>query len=129
MQCKKINCVANYNGKCCYTDVFKGGLVKVIRIDDNLELEDVIAAKSKFYEMMTKKMNKIELKPCPFCGRTDTLIIHEVSQRLDDTDIKQYTVICNTSGDNAGCGANCGYRHFTKQDAIAAWNKRKEKEQ
>ena len=74
-------------------------------------------------------MSSIELKPCPFCGRTDTLIIHEVSQQLDDTDIKQYTVICNTSGDNAGCGANCGYRHFTKQAAIAAWNKRKEKEQ
>jgi len=126
MQCEKINCVANYNGKCC-TNVCKGELVKVIRFDDNLEQEDVIAAKSKFYEMMTKKMNKIELKPCPFCGRTDTLIIHEVSQRLDDTDIKQYTVICNTSGDNAGCGANCGYRHFTKQDAIAAWNKRIEK--
>ena len=128
MQCKKINCVANYNGKCC-TDICKGELVKVIRFDDNLEQEDVIAAKSKFYEMMTKKMNKIELKPCPFCGRSDTLSINEVSQRLDDTDIKQYTVICNTSGDNAGCGANCGYRHFTKQDAIAAWNKRKEKEQ
>lgn len=72
-------------------------------------------------------MDKIELKPCPFCGRTNTLIIHEVIQQLDDTDIKQYTVICNTSGDNAGCGANCGYRHFTKQDAIAAWNKRVEK--
>lgn len=72
-------------------------------------------------------MNKIELKPCPFCGRTDTLIIHEVSERLDDTDIKQYTVVCNTFGNNAGCGANCGYRHFTKQDAIAAWNKRAEK--
>lgn len=72
-------------------------------------------------------MDEIKLKPCPFCGRTDTLIIREVSQRLDDTDIKQYTVICNTSGDNAGCGANCGYRHFTKQDAIEVWNKRAEK--
>lgn len=72
-------------------------------------------------------MSEIKLKPCPFCGRSDTLIINEVSQQLDDTDIKQYTVICNTSGDNAGCGANCGYRHFTKQDAIAAWNKRVER--
>ena len=72
-------------------------------------------------------MNEIKLKPCPFCGRSDTLSINEVSQRLDDTDIKQYTVICNTSGDNAGCGANCGYRHFTKQDAMNAWNKRVEK--
>lgn len=72
-------------------------------------------------------MNEIELKPCPFCGRADTLIIHEVSQRLDDTNIKQYIVICNTSGDNAGCGASCGYRHFTELDAIEAWNKRAEK--
>ena len=72
-------------------------------------------------------MNEIKLKPCPFCGRSDTLSINEVSQRLDDTDIKQYTVICNTSGDNAGCGASCGYRHFAKQDAIEAWNKRAEK--
>ena len=126
MQCKKINCIANYNGKCC-TDVCKGELVKFMFFDDILEQKDVITAKGKFYEMMTKKMNKIELKPCPFCGRTDKLIIHEVSQRLDDTDIKQYAVVCNTSGDNTGCGANCGYEHFTKQDAIAAWNKRVEK--
>lgn len=53
MECKKINCIANYNGKCC-TGVCKGELVKFISFDDNIEQEDVIAAKSKFYEMMAK---------------------------------------------------------------------------
>ena len=65
-----------------------------------------------------------QLKPCPFCGRTNKLIIHEVSHLLDGTGIKQYTVVCNASGDNTGCGANCGYWHFTKQEAIEAWNRR-----
>lgn len=69
-----------------------------------------------------------QLKPCPFCGRTNKLIIHEMSQRLDDTDMKQYTVVCNASGDNTGCGANCGYGHFTKQEAIEAWNRRADNE-
>ena len=33
-------------------------------------------------------------------------------------------IVCNASGDNTGCGANCGYGHFTKQEAIEAWNRR-----
>ena len=69
-----------------------------------------------------------QLKPCPFCGRTNKLIIHEVRHLIDGTGIKQYTVVCNASGDNTGCGANCGYGHFTKQEAIEAWNRRADNE-
>lgn len=50
---QKINCIANYNGKCC-TDVCKGELVKFIFFGDNFAQEDVRAAKGKFYEMMAK---------------------------------------------------------------------------
>lgn len=69
-------------------------------------------------------MSDIKLKPCPFCGRIDKLIISEISHKIGDTKIKQYTVVCNASGDNTGCGASCGLGNFTEQEAIEAWNRR-----
>ena len=66
----------------------------------------------------------IDLKPCPFCGRKDKLIVHEIKHELDNIEISQYTVVCDASGDNTGCGGNCGYGHFTKEEAIEAWNRR-----
>ena len=65
-----------------------------------------------------------KLKACPFCGRTDKLIIHEIKNTFDDIAVTQYTVVCNASGDNTGCGGNCGYGHFTEEEAIEAWNRR-----
>lgn len=69
-------------------------------------------------------MNK--LKPCPFCGRTHGFLIKSVTHRLDDIMYEQWTVFCDASGDKVGCGASCGYR-MTKEEAIAAWNRRDKK--
>lgn len=64
-----------------------------------------------------------ELKPCPFCGRTDKLVFYETVQEFDDCEIHQYTIYCDASGDKTGCGASCGYQR-TKEEAIEAWNRR-----
>lgn len=55
------------------------------------------------------------LKPCPFCGRKNGLLISSVYD--------QWSVFCDASGDKVGCGASCGY-HRTKAEAIEAWNRR-----
>ena len=60
-----------------------------------------------------------QLKPCPFCGRTDKLIIHEVIHRLDDTDIKQYTIegrnIIGKPGARRPTGGNRGIYHAKEE--------------
>ena len=66
---------------------------------------------------------KNELKPCPFCGRVDNLIIDNAHYRLDDCVIYNYRVCCSAAGYNTGCGASCGYRQ-TINEAIEAWNRR-----
>ena len=73
-------------------------------------------------------MQQIELKPCPFCGRVDKLIIDEIHHRLDDIVIRQYRICCSAAGDNTGCGASCGYQ-MTEEEAIKAWNRRDGNEQ
>lgn len=61
-----------------------------------------------------------ELKPCPFCGKTEHL---EIVKREDSKHPKHYFATCDiTSG---GCGGIGGYR-FSKQEAIEAWNQRYE---
>lgn len=66
-------------------------------------------------------MNNLE--PCPFCGRTDKLIINEVRHQLDDIEIKQYQIVCSAAGDNTGCGGSCGFQRSV-DEAITAWNRR-----
>ena len=69
-----------------------------------------------------------ELKPCPFCGRVDKLIIDEVHQQRGDFVFRQYRVCCSAAGDNTGCGASCGYQ-MTEEEAIERWNRRANDEQ
>ena len=67
-------------------------------------------------------MNK-ELKPCPFCGKKDTLIItydfsnHKTSRQ----------VVCDWN--RGGCGGSSGWRECCDdndrtKEAIEAWNTR-----
>ena len=66
------------------------------------------------------------LKPCPFCGRSDTLVIGSFQVGLQT----QYTgVRCVI--DRGGCGASGGtgyaddwQRVATEADAVRAWNRR-----
>ena len=58
-------------------------------------------------------MEKIELKPCPFCG-SDCAVY---SEQFDSG----YYIIC--SGDN--CDATIGdWRVLNREKAIKAWNRR-----
>lgn len=71
------------------------------------------------------------LLPCPFCGKTHSLIIGAASEMWDTDEHGQYphtetyAVFCDasTDGGKGGCGGAGGYR-LTKDDAIEAWNRR-----
>ena len=64
-----------------------------------------------------------KLKPCPFCGKTDTLRI-----TYDFSNHKTYKqVVCDWNLD--GCGASSGWREChddndRTKEAVEAWNKR-----
>lgn len=71
----------------------------------------------------------MELKPCPFCGKTVAFVgnIAEI-EHIDEGDpffedaLKRFTVVCNyTAG---GCGATNGFWHKTVESAMEAWNRR-----
>ena len=56
-------------------------------------------------------MDKIELKPCPFCGSKEVY--------LDKPDTHCFYVFC------ANCGVN-GTTANTRERAVKAWNRRAE---
>lgn len=64
-----------------------------------------------------------ELKPCPFCGKTDTLkaLSESVIQEKAPTSCDSFAVVCDAQC--GGCGATGGYARF-KDKAIEQWNKR-----
>ena len=70
-----------------------------------------------------------ELKPCPFCGKSETLVWadakqEEVCGRFDECEADMCltgSVFCSVN--NGGCGASGGFRYI-KEEAIAAWNTR-----
>ena len=76
-----------------------------------------------------KKMSKLELKPCPFCGaeeiHVNRVYIYSVSNAdeivpivVDEwADLVEVNVTC------LSCGLG-GYTEETEEEAIEAWNKR-----
>lgn len=65
-----------------------------------------------------------KLKPCPFCGKTDTIGVFSHSQIEDLYESKGldcFAVCCDAQ--NGGCGAVGGYEE-ERDDAIATWNRR-----
>lgn len=74
---------------------------------------------------------KPKLAPCPFCGKTHTLIVGAASEMWDEDQngpfphTETYAVFCDasTDGRKGGCGGSGG--HFlTKEEAAEAWNRR-----
>jgi len=60
-----------------------------------------------------------ELKPCPWCGITDSIKPLDLIDEFADEDESQIIVMyCSC------CGAQ-GPHSFDKEEAIEAWNKRK----
>jgi len=66
------------------------------------------------------------LRPCPFCGRSDTMCFSNNHEECDDDiDVPtMYIVVCSMH--DGGCGAHSGY-YETKREAAAAWNRRAER--
>lgn len=70
----------------------------------------------------------IELKPCPFCGETDTLVAinfnemygYEKGEDAYHQD-PRYTIVCSRM--RGGCGATGGYKKDAEL-AIENWNTR-----
>ena len=56
---------------------------------------------------------KTIIKPCPFCGKTDTIKIKKEGD--------QYIILCNVH--KGGCGGSSGYYYF-QEEAIEKWNQR-----
>jgi hypothetical protein len=73
------------------------------------------------------------LKPCPFCGNTNTLVVTSAAELNceDDEEFNawphsdSFAVMCDASRPRGpgGCGGMGGF-FATEADAVAAWNKR-----
>ena len=84
---------------------------------------------------MSNKMALDALRPCPFCGKSDTLVIGKASDAFAEPDecgdplpymhTEAYAVTCDASKPEGpgGCGASGGYK-LTEAEAVAAWNER-----
>ena len=72
----------------------------------------------------------IEIKSCPFCGKSGTATVITGSELMDEEQeywqhSASYAVVCDaaTSGGKGGCGAMGGFAE-TEAAAIANWNTR-----
>ena len=70
-----------------------------------------------------KKAEKINLRPCPFCGNPNVRFwLHPADGYKTFTD--RYAVLCHYM--EGGCGAESGHYH-SPEEAAEHWNTRKRK--
>ena len=84
---------------------------------------------------MSNKMALDALTACPFCGKSNTLVIGKASDVFTEPDecgdplpymhTESYAVTCDASKPDGpgGCGASGGYK-LTEAEAVSAWNAR-----
>lgn len=65
-------------------------------------------------------------KPCPFCGKRDSLVwYHQESNEDDIQDILEEegeaSIVCSVV--SGGCGSSSGY-HSSQVSILQAWNRR-----
>lgn len=64
-------------------------------------------------------MSKIDLLPCPFCGKLETIrMLYIPAEKRKCV----YHVVCDAL--NGGCGASTGLNHETPEKAAEEWNTR-----
>ena len=63
--------------------------------------------------------NEKELKPCPFCGKIESLEIESKPITFTDSPLAQYRILCNAH--KRGCGCSSGWE-CSKEDVIKYWN-------
>lgn len=73
----------------------------------------------------------MELKPCPFCGNKN-LIVNTIDKvplndEPDEWEKTHYTVNCPYN--DGGCGTTIAWVYDTAEEAVEAWNRRKQLEQ
>lgn len=78
---------------------------------------------------ISKNPHGMELKPCPFCGKSvahvDSIANHEMMDEHESNyswSSTHYDVVCDYH--NGGCGASTGKGNATPEEAIEAWNRR-----
>lgn len=76
---------------------------------------------------MTDTREMPELKPCPFCNKTEPLYVissYEDTSEEDDGNPESWAVVCDASSPPAkgGCGGSGGYA-LSIDEAVAKWNK------
>jgi hypothetical protein len=59
-------------------------------------------------------MPKIDLLPCPFCGKVEALRMERIPF--------VYNLVCAVA--NGGCGASTGWNHATPEEAVKSWSTR-----
>ena len=64
-------------------------------------------------------MDKIEMKPCPFCGRRGTAIR---SERVSNSGVTLYAVRCYRCGAEGPMTYGYGDSQLAKETAAAFWN-------
>ena len=69
---------------------------------------------------------KVELKPCPFCGGQNIAVdsckgLEECENFEECSSSEYHAIVCNWN--KGGCGASSGY-YLTLEKAIEAWNRR-----
>ena len=69
----------------------------------------------------------MNLKPCPFCGKTEIIVLdaNEISELDRDSELwadgPTFAAVCDFN--KGGCGATGGYRE-TVTEASETWNRR-----
>jgi Lar family restriction alleviation protein len=100
-------------------------LKKAILLLEEYEYEhayDVDVCVQVELDEIKKKVGWVELKPCPHCGKLDTVWVGN-RNKISGTKSDGQRIAVNCNRQIGGCGATGGY-FDTEKEAVEAWNRR-----